>query len=75
MTARAILKTLGAAGLFAAALGLAAGARVTVSAGGVQANAELAIDDGVPAQTCVIHAGSALAARLPASATVKLGSA
>jgi len=59
----------------AAALGLAAGARVTVSAGGVQANAELAIDDGVPAQTCVIHAGSALAARLPASATVKLGSA
>jgi len=59
----------------AAALGLQVGARVMVSAGGAQATAELEIDDAVPAQTCVIHVGSALAARLPASPSVKLGSA
>ena len=59
----------------AAALGLAAGARVLVQAGGSEAHAEVAIDDAVPAQSCVIHIGSALAARLPASTSVKLGSA
>ncbi|MGE3773027.1 MAG: molybdopterin-dependent oxidoreductase [Gammaproteobacteria bacterium] len=59
----------------AAALGLADGARVTVSAGAAQASAALMIDDAVPAQTCVIHAGSALAAQLPASTSVKLGGA
>ena len=59
----------------AAALGLTAGTRVSVTAGGSVATAELAIDDAVPPQACVIHVGSALAARLPASASVNLGSA
>lgn len=59
----------------AATLGLAAGARVTVTAGDVGVSSTLAIDDAVPAGACVIHAGSALAAQLPASDAVKLGGA
>jgi NADH-quinone oxidoreductase subunit G len=59
----------------AAALGLADGARVSVQAGGAEVAADLLIDDAVPAQSCVILAGSELAAQLPASTSVKLGSA
>jgi len=80
--ATALQATVGAAdnrvrvsGATAAALGIAAGARVIVQAGGSEAHAELAVDDAVPAQSCVIHLGSALAALLPASTSVELGSA
>ena len=77
MVLRQLVHWLGMTGIgtYEATLGLTAGARVLVQAGGSEAHAELAIDDAVPAQSCVIHIGSALAARLPASTSVKLGSA
>jgi NADH-quinone oxidoreductase subunit G len=56
-------------------LGLAPGAVVTVEASGAEARAVLAIDDAVPAQCCVVHIGSDLAARLPAATHVNLRSA
>ncbi len=59
----------------AAALGLTAGGLVAVVAGDATVTAELALDEAVPAQTCVILAGSALAAQLPASTFVELGRA
>jgi NADH-quinone oxidoreductase subunit G len=56
-------------------LGLAPGAMLTVEALGSEARAELAVDDGVPAQCCVIHIGSDLAAQLPGASHVELRSA
>jgi NADH-quinone oxidoreductase subunit G len=59
----------------AAQLGLAPGAMITVETQGVEARAELAVDDGVPPQCCVVHIGSDLAARLPRASHVNLRSA
>ena len=56
-------------------LGLAPGAMITVETQGVEARAELAVDDGVPPQCCVVHIGSDLAARLPRASHVNLRSA
>jgi len=56
-------------------LGLVPGANVAIGAGAVEVRAELAIDDDVPAQCCVVHIGSDLAAQLPGVSHVNLRSA
>ena len=55
-----------------AALGLADGARVHVSAGGAQAMSEVQSDATVPPGSCLIHAATALAGQLPVTTRINL---
>ncbi|MBM4228325.1 MAG: NADH-quinone oxidoreductase subunit G [Gammaproteobacteria bacterium] len=55
-----------------AALGLADGARVRVSAGGEQAISEVQSDAAVPPGSCLVHAATVLAAQLPVTARISL---